>query len=91
MKDEIDKRQEDIVNKAYEVFKQKRWFVIMTILRILTAMAIVIIAYYFIAEINAVKVLANDPCELCLQKLNESNFLQRICYPDPSVYLTGGS
>lgn len=85
--DEIEQRQKEAVNKTYSFFETKTWIVILKIMRILTFIGIFLILYYLITEIESVKLLANDPCKICLKQLNESEFLHRICYPQGNILI----
>ncbi len=87
--DEIEQRKTIIEEKSYSFFHTKAWDVIIKIMRILTFIGIILILYFLITEIESVKMFANDPCRICLDKLGDDG-IQKLCYYDPLEYLTGG-
>ena len=50
-------------------FMKKDWFVVtMNIIRVVSLIVIVLAIAYLVKEIEAVKLLAYDPCQVCMEK-----------------------
>lgn len=49
----------------YSIVITKEWALFINIARFLTFVAIIIIAYMLYTEIEAVKLLGSDPCQVC--------------------------
>jgi len=45
-----------------------QFIILMNILRVLTFIGIAVLIYIMLREIEAVKLLAYDPCEICMNK-----------------------
>jgi len=60
--------------KLLEIWQDRRFQIIMDICRILLVILLTLILFVLIKEIEAVKLLAYDPCELCMNKTGA------ICY-----------
>jgi len=52
----------------WEFIETREWRIFINIARFLTFVGIAIILYVFIKEIEAVKLLAYDPCRICISK-----------------------
>lgn len=52
----------------FNFMASNEWVVFMNIMRMLTFIGIVFLIFYMIKEIEAVKMLAYDPCALCVNK-----------------------
>ena len=50
------------------------WAVIISMIRILTIIMIIAISIYMFNNIESVKMLLNDPCQICMNKTGASCF-----------------
>ena len=50
------------------------WVVFIDIIRILIFVAMVVLIFIMIKEIDAIKIMAYDPCEICMSKTGCSCF-----------------
>ena len=54
--------------KIYEIWQRKEIQIAIDICRILLVVIAAIILYQLIANINEVKILAGDPCAICMNR-----------------------
>lgn len=52
----------------YRIITTKEWAIFINIARAATFILIAIILYILVKEIEAVKLLAYDPCQICMNK-----------------------
>jgi len=65
---ELDRRLTNTWKFIFNIWKNK-WFVLfMDVLRILTFFLLIYIIFTLVTEIEAVKLLAYDPCKICMNK-----------------------
>lgn len=58
----------------FNFMASNEWAVFMNIMRILTFLLMVFLVWYMISEVEAVKMLAYDPCAICVEKSGCSCF-----------------
>lgn len=52
----------------FNFMASNKWVIFMNVMRILTFVGIAILIFIMVKEIEAVKMLAYDPCALCVNK-----------------------
>lgn len=70
----IRRRKKMEKKQWFNFMATNNWVVFMNIMRILSFIAIAFVIYYLIKEIEAVKLLAYDPCKICISKTGCSCF-----------------
>ena len=64
-------------SRWYRFMTKDWWVVTMNIVRILSLIIVVLAVAYLIKEIEAVKLLASDPCLVCMNKTGA------MCFANP--------
>jgi len=60
--------KEDKNNKWYGFMATNEWAIFMNIMRIATFILVIGLAFWLWKEIDAIKLLAYDPCKICMNK-----------------------
>lgn len=61
--------EEKKIDTRWYRFMTKDWFVVsMNIIRVVSLIVIVLAIIYIIKEVEAIKLLAYDPCQICMNK-----------------------
>ena len=73
--EELNQRKEDLANGLMSIYRSKTFNIIVDICRILMLIGVAFLIYYMIKEVEAVKLLASDPCQICMNKTGATCFL----------------
>lgn len=65
--------------KWYSFMATNEWAILMSIARILTFIMIILICIYLFNNVESVKMLLDDPCQICMNKTGASCFV--LNYP----------
>ncbi len=55
-------------NELYKLWRSKKFQILMDVCRLLLVVGIGVIIYLLVSEFEAVKLLAYDPCAICMDK-----------------------
>ncbi len=58
----------------YRFMSTDRWIVFINIVRIVTLLVVVVLIYIMVSDIEAIKLLAYDPCQICIEKTGATCF-----------------
>ena len=61
--------------KLIRIWKSWQFNLAMDLCRVLLLIVAALILYYFVKEINIVKMLGSDPCKMCMNKTGAYCFL----------------
>jgi len=62
------------MSKWYSFMATNEWAIFMNIMRILTFLGIIGLIIYMFKNIEAIKLLAYDPCKICMNKTGAQCF-----------------
>ncbi len=75
----------------YNFMAGNEWAVFMNIMRIVTFIMIGILIFIMIRNIEEIKIMASDPCQVCASKMDESGLkcyasgIRRVYYNNGSI------